>query len=72
MAKANASTCEKIADKMAAKGWLIAIRVHVGSEIPWVICATRSDGLYYIVHSDDIVAAFAELNCIANGSPTQC
>jgi hypothetical protein len=71
MAKVNASACEKIADSMAANGWLIAIRVHVGSEIPWVICATRGDGLHYIVHSDDIVAAFAELSRIAQKSAKQ-
>lgn len=65
MADTNAKACEQIADSMAEEGWSIAIRVIVGHNIPWMIYATRGDGNYHVVHSDDIIAAFAELRRIA-------
>ena len=68
MPKTNANACEQIADRVAAKGWLLAIRVLIGHPIPWVIYATRGDGYYHVIHSDDIAAAFAELNRIADES----
>ena len=51
---------------MADEGWLIAIRVMVGQAVPWMILATRGDGTYHVVHSDDLIAAFAELRRIGD------
>ena len=57
----NANECEQIADEMVAAGWVVVVRVILGEQVPWIVHATRGDGIRHIVHSDEITAAFLEL-----------
>jgi hypothetical protein len=57
----NANECEQIADEMVAAGWVVVVRVILGEAVPWIVHATRGDGMRHIVHADEITAAFLEL-----------
>jgi hypothetical protein len=57
----NANQCEQIADEMVAAGWVVVVRVILGDPVPWIVHATRGDGLRHIIHADEITAAFLEL-----------
>ena len=57
----NAIECEHIAEEMVAAGWVVVVRIILGETVPWIIHATRGDGVRHIVHADEITAAFLEL-----------
>src|SRR5688572_5882510 len=57
----NAQECEQIAEEMVAAGWVVVVRVILGESVPWIVHATRGDGVRHIVHADEITAAFLEL-----------
>ena len=57
----NAQECEQIAEEMVAAGWVVVVRVILGEAVPWIVHATRGDGVRHIVHADEITAAFLEL-----------
>ena len=57
----DAIQCERIADELVAAGWVVIVRRIIGDKIPWIVHATRGDGRRYVVHSDEITAAFVEL-----------
>ena len=60
--------CEQIADEMAAAGWVVVVRTILGDKVPWILLATKGDGKRYIVHADEITAAFVELHRVTLGS----
>ena len=61
----NATQCEQIADKLVAAGWVVVVRAILGDDVPWIVHATCGDGRRFIIHADEITAAFVELQRIA-------
>ena len=57
----NEHQCEEIADRMVAAGWVVVVRAILGETMPWIVYATCGDGNRHIIQSDDIAAAFQEL-----------
>jgi hypothetical protein len=52
---------EIIADKLSAAGWSWAIAVPLPEGWRWIVDAHKGDARRYIVHSDELLSAFLEL-----------
>jgi hypothetical protein len=54
---------EIIADKLSKAGWSLGwvSAIDSNGRTIWIVDAHRSDGKGYVVHSDDKLAAFIEL-----------
>jgi hypothetical protein len=52
---------EIIADKLSGAGWSWGYCSAVTRDGRWIVDAHRGDGRRYIVHSDELLSAFLEL-----------
>ena len=56
---------EIVADKLSAAGWSWDYCSAVTRDgWRWIVDAHKSDGRHYIVHSDELLSAFLELEAI--------
>jgi hypothetical protein len=57
---------ELVADKLSKAGWSLGWASAVDSEgrTIWIVDAHRDNGKRYVVHSDELLAAFLELERI--------
>jgi len=67
---------EIIADKLSKAGWSLGWVSTLDREgrISWVVDGHRDDGEHFVVHADEMLTAFLELERVtreASASPTQ-
>jgi hypothetical protein len=62
---------EIIADKLSKAGWSLGWVAAVDSEgrTPWIVDAHRGDGKRFVVHADEKLTAFLELEAAISAPP---
>jgi len=61
--------CEIIADNLSKAGWSLGCVLVVDSRgrTIWIVDAHRGDGKRYVVHADEKLTSFAELEAATRG-----